>query len=138
MAWYYPDFDTAFTDWQTLYPSYQSDMATVKSRLIAAQTAGFTAAGFTALRLAVQYLFFCVKYIAGDDLNTWEEGMYNNLMYYAGKGGVDMQGIIDAMMDAEFAQLKHFIGIEDAYRAAIWDQPFEAEFYADLVRNWRT
>jgi len=52
-------------------------------------------------------------------------------------GEVDMDAIINAMLQAEYEQLQKFIGIEDAYRSAIWDQPFNAEFYAALARGFR-
>ena len=52
-------------------------------------------------------------------------------------GGMDMDDIINAMMSASFDQLQHFVGIEDAYRVALWNAPFNADFYAGLARGFQ-
>lgn len=49
---------------------------------------------------------------------------------------IDMDSIINAMMTANFDQLQSFIGIEDAYRVALWNAPFNANFYAALARGF--
>lgn len=51
-------------------------------------------------------------------------------------GAVDMDGILSAMLGATFNQLQNFIGIEDAYRVALWNAPFNADFYAALARGF--
>jgi len=53
-----------------------------------------------------------------------------------GGGGVDMDGILTAMITAEFTELQKFIGLVDAYRVAIWNAPFNAEFYGALARGF--
>ena len=50
---------------------------------------------------------------------------------------VTMDAILNAMLLATFDELTKFIGIEDAYRSAIWDQPFNAEFYGALANGFR-
>jgi len=50
---------------------------------------------------------------------------------------VDMDAIINAMLVATFDELQKFIGIEDAYRVALWNAPFNAEFYAALARGFQ-
>jgi hypothetical protein len=52
-------------------------------------------------------------------------------------GDVDMDSILSAMISASFAQLQKFIGLVDAYRMAIWNAPFNAEFYASLARGFQ-
>lgn len=52
-------------------------------------------------------------------------------------GDVDMDMILTAMLSAKFAQLEKFIGLIDAYRLAIWNAPFNAEFYASLARGFQ-
>lgn len=54
----------------------------------------------------------------------------------AGVGAVDMDAILNAMLSASFTQLQKFIGIIDAYRVAIWNAPFNAEWYAALARGF--
>jgi len=52
-------------------------------------------------------------------------------------GACDMDGILSAMLQATFEQLQKFIGIEDAYRVALWNAPFNVEFYAALARGFQ-
>ena len=49
-----------------------------------------------------------------------------------------MPQIINAMLTATFDQLTSFIGIEDAYRVALWNAPFNANFYGALARGFST
>lgn len=49
---------------------------------------------------------------------------------------VDMPAILSAMMQADKYEYKQFVGIIDAYRVALWNQPFNAEFYAALARGF--
>lgn len=51
--------------------------------------------------------------------------------------GVSMASILNAMLLATKDELTQFIGIVDAYRSAVWDQPFNAEFYAALAQGFR-
>jgi hypothetical protein len=51
-------------------------------------------------------------------------------------GVVDMDAIINAMLVAKFDQLQSFIGLVDAYRVALWNAPFNADFYAALARGF--
>lgn len=52
-------------------------------------------------------------------------------------GTVNMDSILNAMLAADYDQLLQFVGIEEAYRMAVWDQPFNKEFYASLARGFR-
>lgn len=51
-------------------------------------------------------------------------------------GAVDMDAILSAMITADFDQLQKFTGLADAYRVALWNEPFNAEFYAALARGF--
>ena len=64
----------------------------------------------------------------------WSLLEINNLI--DATGGVDMNSILNAMLKADFTQLQKFIGIIDAYRVALWNAPFNAEFYAALARGF--
>ena len=55
----------------------------------------------------------------------------------AGAGAVDMDAIINAMLASKFDNLQKFIGLVDAYRVAIWNAPFNAEFYSALARGFQ-
>lgn len=67
--------------------------------------------------------------------------MYNCLSWIndnwpAGGGEVTMDAILSAMVTATFEQLQYFIGLVDAYRVAVWNEPFNAEFYSALARGF--
>jgi len=51
-------------------------------------------------------------------------------------GAFDMDSILTAMITADFDQLRKFTGLADAYRVAVWNEPFNAEFYAALARGF--
>lgn len=54
---------------------------------------------------------------------------------YAG-GVVDMDAILNAMLVAEPDEVMKFIGIVDAFKQSIWNQPFNQEMYAALARGF--
>jgi len=70
------------------------------------------------------YLIWCLDYI-------------NDNAFNGEPGDVDMSAIINAMLAATFDELTKFMGISDAYRAAVWDAPFNEEFYAALARGFK-
>lgn len=49
---------------------------------------------------------------------------------------ITMSDIVNAMLSADFNELQNFIGIVDAYRVALWNNPFNAEFYAAIARGF--
>ena len=53
-----------------------------------------------------------------------------------GDAEVTMDAILSAMITADFAQLQTFVGLVDAYRVALWNEPFNAEYYAALARGF--
>lgn len=53
-----------------------------------------------------------------------------------GDGEVTMDAILTAMITSDFAQLQTFVGLVDAYRVALWNEPFNAEYYAALARGF--
>lgn len=75
-------------------------------------------------------------YITTGDYTT---SAFYMALYFAGQGGAafDMNTLLSTMLSADFDQLRVFVGILDAYRSALWDQPFNAEFYAALARGFR-
>jgi hypothetical protein len=59
-----------------------------------------------------------------------------NYLYTNIGGTLKMGDILTAMLTAKYDELQKFVGIEDAYRSAIWEQPFNSEFYAALARGF--
>jgi len=49
---------------------------------------------------------------------------------------VDMASILLAMRGAKFDELQDFTAIEDAFRASLWNAPFNADYYAAFVRTF--
>jgi hypothetical protein len=123
--------------------------------------------GFSDLSLAATYIYIAGDYLiagdmagAGDSLHLacsrvsnfcghwWpktgttvhrylRDCLYSIDTNWPSGGGTTMASILNAMLAASYDELQQFIGIEDAYRSAIWDQPFNAEFYAALARGFR-
>ncbi len=50
--------------------------------------------------------------------------------------GLTMDTLINTMLIAEPEQVKYFIGLVDAYRASLWNKPFNYEFYSALARGF--
>ncbi len=50
---------------------------------------------------------------------------------------ITLDDILNAMISADFAQLQAFIGIVDAYRVSLWNEPFNVEYYAALARGFQ-
>ena len=73
----------------------------------------------------------------GDSLTMfWRNAFYWIEDNWPTAAEVTMDAILNAMLGAEFDDLQKFIGIVDAYRVAIWNAPFNAEFYASLARGF--
>lgn len=135
----YPDFDTAWLDWTDRWSdTYQPNITDCELNLEAAWADGFTADGFNDLRLAIWGLYFALGVLAGDMVSTFDNSNYNNLMYYAGQGGVDMRSINDAMLDAEYLEISEYLGIQWAFQQIMWDQPFFPDKYAAIINRIRT
>lgn len=47
-----------------------------------------------------------------------------------------MSSIIIAMYGANRQEYTDFVGIEDAYRQALWNQPFNKAYFAELARGF--
>jgi hypothetical protein len=94
-----------------------------------------------------------IIYSAGSSLQNasdmWTSGYVGTITYQlkkmftgirtnwpTGGAAATMDDILNAMLGATFAQLQQFIGIEDAYRVALWNAPFNADFYAALARDF--
>jgi hypothetical protein len=83
----------------------------------------------------VQFMQWCIASNWLPDQFPQLEFMYQEYDYW---GGVPKMGdIITAMLTATYEELQSFVGIVDAYRSAVWDQPFNAQFYAALANGFR-
>ena len=135
----YPDFDTAWTDWtDRFYDTYQPNMMDCWDFLVTSGTLGFTAAGYAALRNSVSSLQFALRVLVGDYFGAFEAPLLNNLLWYGAHGGIDMQQINDAMLDAEYLEISEYLSIQWAFQQSMWDQPFFADKYAAIINRIRT
>lgn len=105
-------------------------------------SAGDTATAGAFLQAAASHMYYGIL-----DLSTaypWPQtGYYRyNMLYWINDNwpsgtDVTMESILSAMVAATPEELTHFIGLVDAYRVALWNAPFNAEFYAALARGFQ-
>lgn len=98
----------------------------------------------TALYNAADLFGTCASYLLSDDI--WGEGLrghWKDALYWIndnwpgdGDGVVTMDAILSCMITATFSQLQTFVGLVDAYRVALWNEPFNSEYYAALARGF--
>ena len=106
--------------------------AAISTTWAGARTYFFQVAG--ALQAAANFIYDDGGSSLGDLLHNILEAIRAN---WPEGGTVTMSAILSAMLAAQYDELQQFIGLEDAYRSALWDQPFNAEFYAALARGFR-
>jgi hypothetical protein len=72
-----------------------------------------------------------------DSLRYW---IQHSLIYIDDNlgGELTMLKIIDAMASSTSDELETFICMEDAFRATLWDKPFNYEWYAGMVRHFKS
>lgn len=133
----------------TYYSQYESQLSSAYSYIgtVSAQllTASYfipwsDPAGETAFNNARVALTNYMRFAIGSNYtpDRWPQLLFMENEYdYWGGDTLDMDAILNAMVSASYAQLTQFVGIEDAYRSAIWDQPFNSQFYAALANGFR-
>ena len=135
----YTSFNQAWADYVLTYAQEQNSYSVINTNITAINNsttlAGLRGATSTAISTLRNWLLLHGR----TQFATWQESSYYSALYFAGQGGasITMADILTAMLTAEYDQLQQFIGIEDAYRSAIWDQPFNAAFYAALANGFR-
>lgn len=72
------------------------------------------------------------------DMLIWCLWYINDNAFNGGPGAITMADILAEMMSASFEELRQFMGITQAYKVAVWDAPFNEEFYAALARGFKT
>lgn len=78
-------------------------------------------------------------YTGSNNFRYWLQQMFNwihNNLNSTPTVSLAMGDILTAMLQATFDELTGFVGIEDAYRSALWNKPFNAEYYAALARGF--
>lgn len=80
---------------------------------------------------ALKYLIWC------NSLGNNPERIPYYLEYFTGSDEFTMDVLLSTMLDASFEQLTSFMGITKAYEIAVWDAPFNEEYYAALARGFK-
>ncbi len=134
------DFAEAYAYWlyrMNSYIFYNNLFGTAYTTWGAATTVAQLRSAGSTLFACVNNMFFALTDIL-DASGFTISGMFMSVKYAHDEGvPTDMDSILNAMLAADYDQLQSFIGIEDAFRSAIWDQPFNAEFYAALANGFR-
>lgn len=82
-------------------------------------------------------LYLAFQYLIDYDAPTYDQSYYYESWYWASQGGaITMDDILTTMLGANPNQVTNFVGLVDAYRQSIWNQPFNAEYYAALARGF--
>lgn len=138
----YSDFSTAYADWLTELNGCKTNWNNLDAQIPLVKASGsvFTLANRTGT--ALEYVRDCIELHIGNGFASLSPSSISHYMsvFYAHEespgGTVDMASILTAMMSAKFEELQEFIGIVDAYRIALWNAPFNAEFYGALARGF--
>jgi len=143
MAW--ANWNTAYSFAFNEYADAQTELTAAYSDIGKAQADTYNIVELNAKKACQHLVDACQDlYDTGQKLLTYKAGevpaftvlwMMKNTQESA--GGISMDDILNEMLSASFNQLQKFIGIEDAYRVALWNAPFNAEFYSALARGFQ-
>lgn len=93
------------------------------------------------LVLAATDLADAMFYFYTGAANTVRSSLNNSLTWidtnWTAGAAITMDDILNAMLAADYDQLQQFVGLEEAYKMAVWDQPFNQQFYAALALGFR-
>jgi hypothetical protein len=125
-------FTNAFANEKTHYSTINYDLTQWQLQTTIAGLRGWGFALFTELAA-------WINAHGGSNYSTIYDSPHSACIWWAAQGGgsITMDDILNAMLAAQGDQLVQFIGIEQAYMAAIWNAPFNADYFAALARGWR-
>lgn len=130
------------TAWVDVYVAIASDMTNFNNDLLDAATQcdykNWAGLAQDLRNMSVHWLEMKNRFTLGAaNLRTTTYNAMHWIDLTWGAGAVTMDSILTAMLGSSFDQLQKFIGIEDAYRVALWNAPFNADFYAALARGFQ-
>ena len=137
----YANFTAAWNAWSSMYTGYFNEMGWTSDAIILIPTA----TTWTQLRSFVWSACNHLRLLANAHAQCPSSSVFDSSHYaavwYAAQGGIPpsitMDDILNAMLSSSFDNLQQFIGIVDAYRVALWNAPFNADFYAALARGFQ-
>lgn len=143
MAHLYDNFNEAYLALYYAYADAKTDWDNAYDHWLAWQV-HFNAAEYESaqydLARCVQRIMWAFDHLFGFGSGGVQQSLLcENIYWSAQQGGaadVDMSAILAAMLTATQPELMSFVGITDAYRQSIWNQPFNQEYYAALARGF--
>jgi len=115
---------------------YRSDLYNLRTQLIAE---GNPDSGAAAYEMYVEWFQFESDFYASP--TSLQSTLHVALKWIDDNwavGGLTMDDMLTEMLSATPEQLTKWMGITDAYKVAVWDAPFNAEYYAALARGFKT
>ena len=102
-------------------------------------TSGFNLNWRTAVALSIARIEDAVSDLT---YGNWQLNTPYRIPYYlencieAAAPEVTMASMLAAMLAADPDEVEYFVGLVDAYRQSIWNQPFNSEFFAALASGF--
>jgi hypothetical protein len=145
MSHKYANFNDAFNDFTNKFLDIQTNL---NSSLINAK-ASYSGASdpvdklhFGFLEYAVELIITAMRQLGDYTATAWDRSYFYESIYWSAQPTatyeLTMLKIIDAMVSSTSDELETFICIEDAFRASIWNKPFNYEWYAGMVRAFKS
>lgn len=138
----YSDFNDAFTDFSNFFAGVKNEMTWFEVDLATILTAG----NVPTLRLFVHNTLihlrnaFIAHVCPGGFTADYTGSAHYMSTYFASEepptGDVTMEAMLSAMVAAEPEEVTYWVGLEDAFRTAVWDAPYNEEFFAALARGF--
>lgn len=133
-----------YNSWFSLWDDVYNNIGSAGTNLQTAGTqlgnAALTAAGtnlLSAQSFMQQQLQYTLSWNGTSEYWIIKALQWINTNWPAGAGALAMGDILTAMLAATFAELTSFIGIVEAYHVAVWNAPFNADYYAALARGFQ-
>jgi len=133
------DYHYACYAYSAIFQNLYNDCLNLQTQLTAE---GCPGSGQAAGNMAVHIWELRNKFTYGSDsIRYWLVKCLqwiDNNAFNGGGVGCTMDDILNEMLSASFEQLTKFMGITQAYKVAVWDAPYNEEFYAALARGFKT
>lgn len=143
MAHRYDKFDDAYAGLLNVWPTarnHYNKILTYKNTAWTHWAANEDHEAIGAIILAlseVYWTFQAYPYFINADPK--QSPIVESIYWASQEGGAEdftMASIIMAMYGATKQEFTDFIGIEDAYRQALWNMPFNRDYFAELARGF--
>jgi len=145
MAHKYSSFSSAFSSLQSHWTQGKDNFSLAVSEHTAALAAWTAGNDHEAIRLlcnTAYYDTYALRCIAQYDEAANDQSELMESLYWGGQVPpsyvLTMLKLIAVMSVAMPDEIMTFICLEDAYRAALWDRPYNPEYFATMVRAFKS